>query len=135
MFDFFEPNLLIVSIIIIGFSLALLALRNLNGFEAAIVCASTCCLVLDLTSAYVLTLFIIPILFISQIHIADVKNKLLLTMIAVLMAPKNLILIHETRGDLDSSVGLNSIINPAIMMTMIAIIGFTHLNNRSRYGA
>jgi hypothetical protein len=134
-FELLEPRLFFLSILILGLSFALLLLRNLNGFDATIICASTSCLILDLTAAYVLTLFVIPILFIPQICNTEIKNKILLTMIAVLMAPKNLILIHETQGDIDTSVGLNSIINPAIMITMITIIGFTHFKNRSRSGA
>jgi hypothetical protein len=116
-----DKNLFLIIITIISIGVLLLLSGKTSKFDSAMICAAVSCLVLDLTPSYVLTLFFIPILYISVIKTNEITDNLQLAAIALLFAPKNIPLLNPDSLGQTSTVSMNSLLNPALMIGILGI--------------
>jgi hypothetical protein len=130
--EFATNNYVLLILPMIIMILIILGTKNITDFDNAILCAVFCSLFIELSPSYVLTGFLLPLIFLDDLKSITPSISLTLFGIAGLMMPKNIPLTYV--GDFANSASLNSLINP-ILMIMIFSTALWRLRKQSQWRA
>ena len=108
----------------------ILTFFKIDLLEFSILASIFCCLLVDLTAGYVLTIFFVPVMvYLSGNYTISHQRALIyMTGIAILFAPKGLpikVATYWPRSDYSPS--FNSIINPLVELSLLFVIIFPEL--------
>jgi hypothetical protein len=115
--EFLSNYTVVILCLVLILSVVILTL-NIDMFSFGILAATFCSLFLDLTATYVLTLFIVPLMYLSDSPTKPWTRFVSLTCLAILLVPKG-ISLTKTGGDHVAS--LASFLNPAMMILLIVL--------------
>jgi hypothetical protein len=87
-------------------------------YAFSVLSAIFCSLLIDLSATYVLTLFIIPMLYLTDNQDFGILKKISLISLAVLMVPKG---ISLTNAGTDHTASLISVVNPIAMIVLFFV--------------
>lgn len=92
---------------------------KMDMFSFGILAAVFCSLFLDLTATYVLTLFVVPLMHLSDSPIKSWTRFISLTCLAILLIPKGISLTES--GGKNDVASLTSILNPTMMIILFVV--------------
>jgi hypothetical protein len=116
---FLNQNYSAIALTLLIVLVGVIVCLKMEMFDFVILGALFCSLFIELTAAYVLTLFSLAFLYLDKLETFNRLRKFELTMVAIIMIPKG---ISVDSNFSDHGPSLTSILNPLAMLALYCVI-------------